>query len=468
MVMSELETPFGNDPEEDAEGPAPASASRKGSYMCRYCPAGPWPSTSGRRRHETREHGDKKERETQTLDLNKKTGGLEFSSLSEKAKEFVEALDAAVDSSFKAASRKQLIQAYQEEADVLSKEGTELENFLDDYGLNLHQIRQIRRRIIGRAGGTRAIGGNGSSHTVAYNPVTGQSVPIIVLNQGSQQRERDQTPLIISTGNGDRPALTAPQGVTPEDVVEIIESYFDKFFKKQEEERRTAAAAEVQASAHTRRYQEPVLTADGHPVLSPNGEPIMRWVIEPIDPLSNALKFLSTNGILGGRTETAKTLTAEEVRAIIREESPKPVDPAMQELKEGFKDLKTAVETKEKIETSVKVATEHLMEGLKPQLEELRDLRSRGPLSDAQAEIAYHERLSGGMITSMDKFRDGIREDLQPIFIQTAAANLKHLGLSEQTIGDILRKPAPANSPAQATVVEKRRAAQVMEKWVKP
>ena len=110
MAETELETPFGNDPEEEAE-PAPASASRKGSYMCRYCPAGPWPTTSRRSRHERSEHGDKKERETQTSDLNKKTGGLDFGSLSEKAKEFVEALDAAVDSSFKAAARKQLIQA---------------------------------------------------------------------------------------------------------------------------------------------------------------------------------------------------------------------------------------------------------------------------------------------------------------------------------------------------------------------
>ena len=78
-------------------------------------------------------------------------GGLEWTTLSERAKEFVRSLEGAeVLQGMTKARRRQLIRQYDDEAGYLTKNAQELENFLDDYGLTRSQMRQVVRRLISR------------------------------------------------------------------------------------------------------------------------------------------------------------------------------------------------------------------------------------------------------------------------------------------------------------------------------
>ena len=66
--------------------------------------------------------------------------------------------------------------------------------------------------------------------------------------------------------------------------------------------------------------------------------------------------------------------------------------------------------------------------------------------------------------SSVTAATDGLRQDVQPLVKMLVSSQLRGMGLSEQTIGDILKAP-PANQPNSAA--ELRRAAQVREQWEK-
>ena len=177
-MTAETETLFPTEEETGGEEQSPKPrASKEGEYYCRYCPAGPFKTTSRRSKHERGSHADEKE-------LTKSAGGLEVSGLSERTKEFAEVLSAVV-TDIRAATKKQVILAFEQEADMLVRDRRELEDFLDDQGFTLHQIRQIARRIIGRGNRGTDLGSGAHQQAMAYDPRTGQSVPVIVSTQES-------------------------------------------------------------------------------------------------------------------------------------------------------------------------------------------------------------------------------------------------------------------------------------------
>ncbi len=451
--LNEVDEVFPEDVEDEEESaPLPVVG-----HMCRYCPAGPFKTTATRRRHETRTHPDEASVATQTRRIEKATGGIPESSLTERAKEFAEAVEAAAPD-LKSNSKKQLIQAFENESELLVRNERELEDFLDDYGLTIHQIRQIRRRIIGRKGALDANTG-GNQQVMAINPTTGQQVPVIVL--GGQGSPSPGQPIIIA--QPERP--DTPPGLTRADVKEMMEDMVDKI---------TASTQQPPAvSPNIRVYQEPIINQEsGKPQLDDKGQIMIRYVQEPIDPMASTMKMMKEMGLFDKETGPVPATIDQiiaGVRETIKDDRPAGPSPEITELTRKFDSFMADSERDAAVSDAVEKTVGRLMNEYRPSLDKLRELETQSGLNDFQAELMNSRETSREMMKGLEGFRDGVRDDLKPLVHQFAAGNLRNMGFSEQATVDILAQSqaGPSTSDTTPADIGRRRRLNTMQNWAR-
>lgn len=381
------------------------------------------------------------------------TGGIPWDNLSEKGKLLAEALDAAVDPAFRSQTRRQMLQAFEDQSTELLQNPAELETFLDDYGLTLHQIRQIKRRLLPRREYQQSMAGGGQQ-TMVFDPRTGQMVPVIVISPGGGVAPpAPGNPVIVSPDFGQRGNQEPP--LTRKDVLEILEEW---------EERRSRKGRSEEPppfNPNVRRFQEPIIDQRGNQV--------MRWVEEPINPLQEAVGFLAQLGLVGQKDGQPNGVTIEDVREAVKNAAPRQegLSPDVVALRETVVQLQAKLEAREQQEQAVQAATDRVLASLEPDIRRLREYEARQGITDYQADLAHQEKLTGRVMQTLDYFREGLREDLQPMFKAFAAAQLRSQGLGEQAITDILT-PRSSGLAAAGGEAHARRAQTVVQRWVKP
>ena len=440
---------------DEEEGAQPTTK----DYICRYCPAGPFSSTQKRRRHEQREHKNEASQATAKGRMEQATGGVPATTLSEKAKEFAESVAASAPD-MKAATKKQMIEAFENESDVLVRNATELENFLDDYGLTLHQIRQVVRRIIGRRSTTSGFS-DGNQMVQAYNPATGQPMSVIIMGQGNPQTPASPPIIIASPGGGEKDST--PPALTRDDVEDIVERMVSKIAE--------ANQPPPGPAPNMRSFQEPILHPEsGQPMVDAKGQIMMRYVQEPIDPLTSTLGIFKELGIFD-KEAPPPVITAEEVASKVAEtvgaNQPQGPSPEILELTRKFDDFKAGADKDDAVRGAIRDTTTDLMRQYQPLLDDLRDKESKSGLTDFQAELSNNRDQTRDMLNTLNNFQSGVREDFQPMVKQMAATNLKAQGFSEQAIADILASPTAPAPEGSRVDIGRASARDTMKQWVK-
>lgn len=445
-------------------------------YSCRFCPK-TYASVNGRWKHEGKEHpeekaaaaaGDAMPAAAGVADDGQAdvppppTGGAQprgGDAMSEQAKQLAEALDAAVPA-LRVPTRRQLLLAYQDDAEALTHNKIALENFLGDYGLTVSQIRMICRQVLGSNRNDTA---TGQQTVMAFNPATGQSTPVIVMGGQSapaQPQPYPQPVIIQQPGASEAPPA---QGVTRDDMRDMVTDLWDRMEQR-------LAAAQPPPSQNVRTYHEPMRDASGTVMTDANGAPLVRIVQEPIDAMGNAFKFMSDAGLLK-RDEPAPAPSVEEISARVRADlgnsQQREPDPVLATLSSDFAQLRGRLERDDAVREAVTETTNALVEQFQPQLERLRDIEGRQGMTDYQAQINSQRDTSKDFMGSLNSLSEGLRADLRPLVIQVAASNLKQLGFSDTAIADMMRPPPAPVDPGGMVDVAKRRAASTFDRWTR-
>jgi len=402
--------------------------------------------------------------EKEAEEFGKKTGGVDYSTLSERGKEFVQALEGAglletgKGAGLSQARRKQLIINYEEESDQLCKNKQALENLLGDYGLHQAQIRMMVRRVIKEPYADAQATAQPQAFTMDSR--TGQLVPIIIqVPQGASSPQYPGAPIIIP-----QPAAQE-RGFSREDAENLFERMADRL-----EDRLDKRPEPVQppTSINIRRYQQPVFDAEGQPVLGPNGVILMAWVEEPIDQLNATLAALSNLGLFNREPASVPlTPTIEEIKAAVKGEAAV-VSPEMTALQTNFQALLNKLDKDDAVKEAVEATTNRMFELVSPYLDSLKTSSvSPGGLTDVQAELHHTRGMTKDMLDTFQNFYGGVRDDIKPLFLTAAVGNLKRLGMSDDAISKVLISTAQAAAQEPPDVMQQRRRSNRMRQWVR-
>lgn len=461
-----------------------APSQTKKHYSCRYCPK-TYESNNGRWKHEGVKHpeeqaaaaagvgpvdqaapgDDQPAADSSPPPTGRPSGG--GTAMSETAKQLALALDAAVPT-LRPATKTQMLQGFENEAEELTRNVVALENFLSDYGLTVHQIRQIRRTIFGRTGNEAP--NSGQQTVMGFNPQTGMTTPVIVIGgQGpSPQAQPYPQPVVIQPSVSEAPPA---QGVTKDDLREMVSDLWERV------EQRLAVAQQAPVSPNVRVFQEPIRDASGAVMVDSNGAPLIRTVQEPIDAMGNALKFVTDAGLLRRDDPAPAPVpvpTVDEISARVRDDleksQPREADPALTQLTAEFAQLRGRLERDDAVRDAIAETTTALVAQFEPQLSKLAALEGRQGVNDFQAQINSQRDTSKDLMGNLTSFSNDLRADLRPLVLQLAAMNLKQIGLSDSAIADLLRPPpAPTESTSVGLVdMAKRRATSTLERWTQP
>ena len=402
--------------------------------ICRWCPAGPFENGQRRQRHERREHPDQYKENASMLRQRIQSGGATdlVGSMSEKGIKFTEALD-AVAPGMRSNQKKQIILAFEQDASALGSDPKELEDFLDDCGLTIHQIRLVIRSLIPRSQR------NPSNQVLAYDPRTGTQIPIILPGATNSSRESG-APMII-TGSS--------QGITKDDVIDIV----DRMLIKQEQRQSNNSPHPVSS---IRRVQQPAMGADGQPLVDTRGQVVMSWIEEPIDPATTLITTLMEMGMITSPKSMSEIIKSFDSTKTEGEKT----SPGLESLQKEFTEFRHVLEK----DQAAQAAADGAVKALMPQIEELRAQASQVGLSDHQADLNHQTQLLREVNNIMDGFRSGLRADLQPVFAQLTANQLKTMGLSDSAIAEVI---TTMNSPSPTvTKPQDSKVAAAMNKWV--
>lgn len=441
------------------EEPQPKAAA-KSKFPCDYCEMG-FPNALVRYQHKKKEHPQEvAEKEAEDVDetrqkeMTRMSGGINPDELTENAKAFIEAMDAAAPG-LTGQRRKTLIKAYDQE---LPETDRDMEDFLHDYAMSPGQIRIISRTMFPKRGRDRADNGwgGGGQSVMAMDPATGRQMPIIIMG-GNDNHQQPAGPIILQA-----PAAEAPrESMTKEDVATEVQRVISGEIAK------LTAAQPKDTGPVMRKYQEPALNPDGEMMLDGNGNVVMRWIEEPASGTPSLEKMIELMTKFGGFGQQPKVIDAEEIASKVTAALPAPVpvtDPKVAELTDKMTELSHKLEMKDEVEKAVEGATAMVLANVKPQLEELSALQGRQGLNDHQADLAHEEKLATTVMQTIAQNMTSIREDLRPLVMTQAASGLRQQGFGPQAIADMI---AGHTAPETATP-QSMGAAAAREKWAKP
>ncbi len=396
--------------------------------------------------------------------------GVRMDSVHEMTRRFAEALDNTA-GDMNGGKKKQIILAFDDIAFQITQDPSRLAQFLNKCGVSLSQGEYIKLVLLGldsepqsqwgQTGAFPGQPGNGMQ-AMTFDPQSGRMVPapiFMIGGQNSPQAQQQAPYFVMPPYNQGR----QDESLSRRDVRDIVEEVVEKL--------KPAAAPEPTSNTQVRKYQQPTLGADGEVLVDPSsGHPIMAWVEEPVDPLNDILGKLQAFGVVG-KPEIPQPASAEEIGKSVATQI-QPLLPEkqsqgsteVQELAKVFQDYIHKSELKEAERNGAKEALDAHETTMKPYLEELRDLRSRTGLSDHQADLQHQELTQKGILGTLSASINGLRSDLQPLAMQTTVANMKAMGLSDNTIGEFIRRMPNPNTPARSGADDDKRAA-VMAEW---
>lgn len=441
--------------EEEPQAKAPATS----KFPCSHCDQG-FPNALVRYQHTKKEHPDElaaadaeKVDESRVKELTRMAGGLSPENLTESARAFIEAVDAAAPE-MTAARRKTMLKAYDQE---LPEHDRDMEDFLHDYSMSPGQIRIITRTMFPRRNRDRPDNGwgGGGQSVMAMDPTTGRQMPIIIMG-GNDNQQQPAGPIILQA-----PAAEAPrESMTKEDVATEVQRVISGEIAK------LTAAQPKETAPVMRKYQEPALNTDGEMILDGNGNVAMRWVEEPASDTPSLEKMFELMSRFGGFGQPAKVIDAEEIASKVTASLPAPApvtDPKVAELTDKMTELSHKLEMKDEVEKAVESATAMVLANVKPQIDELNDLRGRQGLNDHQADLAHEEKLATTVMQTIAQNLTSIREDLRPLVMTQAASGLRSQGFGPQAIADMIQgHKAPEPAAPQPIGV-----AAALDKWSK-
>lgn len=416
--------------------------------------------------------------ETVTTDASPaEIGGVNMGAVSELTRKFAQALvDTAPDMG--KGKQRQIIHSFDSASYTMANDAAKMTSFLTTCGLTASQSEFIKMVMLGADPGQPSNGNawgqpsSGGPQAMTYDQRTGQLVPapIFMLNGNNAPA--------AAPGYSGQPVIMMPPSygaAQPQgDVVthRDLEAAMDRLAEKLKPAEPTAAVGPP-----IRRIQK-VLTDDhGNAVTDAAGNFLTGWVEEPISTQNDTIHMLKEIGAIGkdpapaiSPGEIAEAVQSAVAPLIPDNSAPSPEMVEMrEELRESRKEFGEFIHRSELKDAETRAAEEAVsktMLTVQPYLDELKEMRTKTGLSDAQFELQHQETSQRHLLNTLQSGLMGIRQDLQPLAMQTMVASLKGAGLDDNVIGDLLQRMAisPVQGGSQGT---DDRKAETMRNWVK-
>jgi len=426
-------------------------------YTCEYCGEG-FDTSVKKAQHIRADHREETEAKKRADELAARLGGLPPEELSEKTREFAEALDAAAPG-MQPKKIRQMLKAYDEQVKDLSTDPKALEDFLDDYGLTRRQQRQILRQMMGGRRETAGVATSGPG--MGFHTVQTPWGPMAML--------------VVNRGEGDRVAPIPWTQPTPTESPEQArrEARFEARMDRMEERLKGLLETGGKRAAGPqeppmRRGQRPIFDSDGNLILDKEGNPVYEQYEEPWeaggrDPLTELL--LRRELARKEPREIDEEALALKLREKIKPEgtSDSQVVSKLDALSKTVEGMKAASE----IERAVEAATRPLRQQLETQSALLGERTTYKGLSDSQAQLRFQKELVDTVVATVGDVIQGFREDMRPVILRQAVEGLRKEGVGEEMINRFLgavREKVPTGAiPEKA----KEEALKRVQQWAR-
>jgi len=432
-------------------------------YTCKHC-GQEFDNSIKLARHIQAEHRGELQAEKEAEKLAGRLGGLTPDELSEKTLEFAEALEAAAPD-LNAKTRKQMLLAYDDDSDTLSRDARACEDFLDDYGLRRKQQRQIIRQLFGsrrpEQAGLEALG-----LKTAQTPFG----TMLILDRDA----RSQAPLFFGGGGGGESPETARAQAKLEARMERLEEALTGIAEAMKNREPPAPPM--------RRGRRVVFDKDGNIATDSQGNIIYEPYEEPWEPgardtTTETLLPLLVNRAFAERKEP-KEIDEEALALKIKERiAPKGEgdaksvaaevkDSLRSELSEVRKEIES-MKTEHQTQQAIEAATRPLQAQLDAMTAQLAERGGYKGLSDSQAQLRFQKELVDTVVSAVGDQLTGVKEELRPFVLQQAVQSLRNQGLGDEVIRQFLsavRERVPAGTIPETA---KEEALRRIKEWSK-
>lgn len=361
----------------------------------------------------------------------------------------------------------------------MGHDASRMTSFLTTCGLSAPQTEFIKMVMLGTDPGQSPNGNpwgmpnNGGPTAMTWDNRTGQMVPTPIFmlggNNGAAAPPGYGGPPTIYMPPGYGAAQPPGDGLTRRDLDDAIDRLAEKI---------KPAEPTAVAGPPMRRIQKVLTDVQGNAMTDAAGNYLTGWVEEPISAVNDTLVMLREIGAIGAKDpppplsagEIAEAVQGAVAQLVPENTGPSPEMVEMrEELRESrreFGDYMHRTELKDAETRAADEAVSKTMSTVQPLLDELKEMRSKTGLSDQQYELAHQEKIQGNILATLQTGMLGIRQDLQPLAMQSMVASMKGLGVEDNVIGDILQRMTVAPTGASTQAVDDRRA-QTMRDWAK-